>query len=65
MYRLAPPPQCARFGCSSHICYSEAHGKDIKFAKLDIDAQDEIAANSGINVVPTFQFFESGKVRPV
>lgn len=42
---------------------SETHGKDLQFAKLDIDAQDEIAQTSGINVVPTFQFFESGKVR--
>ena len=49
----------ARVRLSTH---SEAHGKDLQFAKLDIDAQDEIAQNSGINVVPTFQFFESGKV---
>ncbi len=51
------------YSLSKHGCVrSEAHGKDVRFAKVDIDAQGSIAESSGISVVPTFHFFESGKV---
>ena len=41
---------------------SEKHGKAIRFGKVDIDDQDSIASKSGITAVPTFRFFEGGKV---
>jgi thioredoxin-like negative regulator of GroEL len=44
---------------------SEKHGKDIRFAKVNVDVQSGLAHSSKITTLPTFRFFADGKVRVV
>ena len=34
---------------------------DVIFVKVDVDDQDDIAAECGVQAMPTFQFFKEGK----
>ena len=34
---------------------------DVTFVKVDVDDQDDIAAECGVQAMPTFQFFKGGK----
>lgn len=34
---------------------------ELEFAKVDVDEADEVAAQCGIQSMPTFQFFKNGE----
>lgn len=38
---------------------SEEFG-EVVFAKIDVDAAEDVAARCGINAMPTFQFYRNG-----
>lgn len=40
---------------------SQKYGQSAKFAKVDVDELQSVAASAGVTAMPTFQFFKSGK----
>eukprot|EP01138_Halocafeteria_seosinensis_P014252 gb/GECG01014551.1/.p1 GENE.gb/GECG01014551.1/~~gb/GECG01014551.1/.p1 ORF type:complete len:167 (+),score=20.82 gb/GECG01014551.1/:1-501(+) len=51
---------CRMFGPVYERLASE-YGDRISFLKIDVDENEQLAANAGIQAVPTFQLFNGGK----
>lgn len=61
---MSPPALSRRCGPCQRIAplfeQMATDNPNVIFVKVDVDAQDKIAANCGVSAMPTFQFYKDG-----